>query len=447
MTALSVCGVWKSYASTVVLRGVSLAVQPGSLTAILGASGAGKTTLLRVIAGFDAVDAGTVTLAGLRVEDGRRRVRPERRHIGYVPQDGALFPHLTVRGNVAFALPRRSRRDPGVDELLALVGLSEFAGRYPHELSGGQQQRVAIARALAPRPRLVLLDEPFASLDASLRATVRADVIGALRATGTTAVLVTHDQDEALSVADYVAVLRDGVITQSGTPRSVYSGPADPWTAGFLGTANLLPGVLAAGPAGAAGVRTALGWHELRDSAQLAGAAGAVTVLIRPEQIALSPVAAPASGVSRAGALPVGAITGQVRQTRYHGHDALIAIDVGEAGTVQVRTLGSEPPAPATQVSVAVSGPVTAWFDGPDAPAGAPGAPGAPGPVAARNGQGSVLSCDLGYWTSAPTPFTCWWSTHTQGRARSRRSPTRSSFPSPPTWSRTRRCRVWGRNG
>ena len=175
---------------------------------------------------------------------------PEQRHTGYVPQDGALFPHLTVRANAAFALPRRERGGAFVDEMLELVGLADLGARYPHELSGGQQQRVAIARALASRPRLVLLDEPFAALDASLRSAVRADVLGALRATGTAGVLVTHDQDEALSAADSVAVLRDGVITQAGPPQSVYAGPADPWTAAFVGTANLLPGVCGPGPAG-----------------------------------------------------------------------------------------------------------------------------------------------------------------------------------------------------
>src|ERR1700677_2573069 len=247
MNALEVTDVWKSYGATPVLRGVSLSVADSSLTAILGASGAGKSTLLRVVAGFEAADAGTVSLGGVLTDDGRRRVPPERRHIGYVPQDGALFPHLTVRANAAFALPRRARRSAFVTEMLDLVGLADFGGRYPHELSGGQQQRVAIARALASRPRLVLLDEPFAALDDSLRSSVRADVLAVLRATGTTGVLVTHDQDEALSVADFVAVLRDGTITQSGAPRSVYSAPADPWTAAFVGTANLLPGVLEAG--------------------------------------------------------------------------------------------------------------------------------------------------------------------------------------------------------
>jgi iron(III) transport system ATP-binding protein len=379
--------VWKSYSGTPVLRGVSLEVQAESLTAILGASGAGKTTLLRVIAGFEAVDAGTVMLGGLWADDGRRRLPPERRHIGYVPQDGALFPHLTVRGNVAFALPRRARHDSAVDELLALVGLSEFGGRYPHELSGGQQQRVAIARALAPRPWLVLLDEPFAALDASLRATVRADVLGALRATGTTAVLVTHDQDEALSAADYVAVLRDGVITHEGTPRAVYSAPSDPWTAGFLGIANLLPGVPAAGgagPSGVAGVRTALGWHELRDSGQLNGASGEVTVLIRPEQIALSPSAP--SGAEGARAI-AGRVTGKVTQTRYFGHDVLVAVDVPGAGPIQVRALGTlefEPPAPGDEVSLTASGPVTAWQTA------ATERGNESGPVGMRRSQGTV---------------------------------------------------------
>jgi iron(III) transport system ATP-binding protein len=381
MMALTVSEVRKAYSGTQVLRGVSLSVRAGTLTAILGASGAGKTTLLRVIAGFEPADGGSVTLGDVVVDDGRRRVPPERRHIGYVPQDGALFPHLTVRGNAAFALPRRSRRGPFVDEMLALVGLGDLGSRYPHELSGGQQQRVAIARALASRPRLVLLDEPFAALDASLRATVRADVLGALRAVGTTAVLVTHDQDEALSVADYVAVLRDGVITQAGPPRSVYSVPADPWTAAFLGTANLLPGVLSSGPDGSRGVRTVLGWHELRGAGQILDE-GEVTVLIRPEQITLSrpsPSVVPGSPDAPPGA-SLGAVTGKISETRYHGHDALIAVDVAEAGLLQVRELGTEPPQPGDEVSLAVNGPVTAWT----AERGDPADPACPAGAAAR---------------------------------------------------------------
>ncbi len=352
MMELTVSDVHKAYGGTPVLRGVTLNVAPGSLTAIVGASGAGKTTLLRVIAGFEGADSGLVTLGAQQVDDGRRRVAPEKRHIGYVPQDGALFPHLTVRGNVAFGLRHGERRGGRVAELLSLVGLSGYAGRYPHELSGGQQQRVAIARALATMPRLVLLDEPFAALDAGLRAAVRADVLGAVRTVGATGVLVTHDQDEALSVADYVAVLRDGVITQSAPPRTAYSTPADPWTAGFLGTANLLPGALTAAPSGLPGVRTALGWHELRKTGEVSDDAGEVIVLIRPEQVALEP-----SAPSRA----AGRITGQVTEVRYHGHDALITVDVAAAGQLRVRTAGSEPPSAGDEVTLAVRGQVTAW--------------------------------------------------------------------------------------
>ena len=352
MMALEADGVWKSYGTVAVLRGVSLSVRPGALTAILGSSGAGKTTLLRVVAGFEPADAGTVTLGGMTVDGKRERVPPERRHIGYVPQDGALFPHLTVHANVAFGLARGSaggrggRRGGLVGEMLDLVGLADLGGRYPHELSGGQQQRVAIARALASRPRLVLLDEPFAALDASLRSTVRADVLGALRATGTTGVLVTHDQDEALSVADYVAVLRDGTVTQAGTPAEVYSAPVDPWTAAFVGTANLLPGVLEA-DAGEPRVRTALGSHALRDGVierQRAAGGLEVTVLVRPEQVTLS-----------------GGVAGTVCETSYHGHDALVTVDVAGLGRVRSRTPGAAAPALGDKVALGVADPVTAW--------------------------------------------------------------------------------------
>ena len=227
--------------------------------------------------------------------------------------------------------------------MLDLVGLADLGARYPHELSGGQQQRVAIARALASRPRLVLLDEPFAALDASLRSTVRADVLGALRATRTTGVLVTHDQDEALSAADHIAVLRDGTVTQAGRPASVYSAPADPWTAAFVGTANLLPGVLEAdGPAGPR-VRTALGSHALRADG-LTGSRD-VIVLVRPEQVTLS------------GSAAIGTITA----ARYHGHDAMVSVDVAGVGPVQARTSGAAVPALGDKVTLGVDGPVTAW--------------------------------------------------------------------------------------
>ena len=357
MDALEVTDVWKSYGATPVLRGVSLAVADSSLTAILGASGAGKSTLLRVVAGFEAADAGTVSLDGTVTDDGRRRMPPERRQIGYVPQDGALFPHLTVRANAAFALPRRERRGAFVNEMLDLVGLADFGRRYPHELSGGQQQRVAIARALASRPKLVLLDEPFAALDASLRSSVRADVLGALRATATAGVLVTHDQDEALSCADTVAVLHDGAILQVGAPRSVYSTPADPWTAAFLGTANLLPGVPEQSSAGGAQVRTALGRHVLRDAEQTA-VAGRLSVLIRPEQISLTGWA---HGTGASGQESEDAVTGKVTDIRYHGHDVLVTVDVAGSGPVQARVSGAESPSSGDEVALVVVDPVVAW--------------------------------------------------------------------------------------
>jgi len=345
-----------------VLRGVDLRAEPGTLTAILGASGTGKTTLLRVIAGFESADEGVVSLAGTVVEEaGRRHVPPERRRIGYVPQEGALFPHLTVRANAAFALPRRLRRGSRPDGVLSLLGLDGLGGRYPHELSGGQQQRVAVARALASEPGLVLLDEPFSSLDAALRAAVRADVLGVLRASGTTAVLVTHDQDEALSAADHVAVMREGVIVQADSPREVYTHPADPWTASFVGTANLLSGVVADGAA-----RTVLGSHPLH--AGNGPAAGPATVLIRPEQLVLGP---PDGGAPAA----------RVMESRYHGHDALITMRLEPAVNGQrpaaaetapapdappellhARIICGGPPAAAGEkVGVRVSGEVVAW--------------------------------------------------------------------------------------
>jgi iron(III) transport system ATP-binding protein len=377
MRSLAVEGLTKSFRDTPVLRGIDLLVEPGSLTAILGSSGAGKTTLLRVVAGFEAADQGTVRLDGTVVDDGRRRLPPEQRRIGYVPQDGALFPHLTVRANAAFSLPRRERHGPRPDEILRLVGLAGLGHRFPHQLSGGQQQRVAIARALASRPRLVLLDEPFASLDAALRTSVRADVLGVLRSTGTTALLVTHDQDEALSAADYVAVMRDGKITQAGPPREIYQRPADPWTATFVGTANLLPGR----PAGGGEVCTVLGRHQMQAAPGAPGTsldtatAADVTVLIRPEQIRLVP---PQPGASAA----------RVSEAHYHGHDALIMVQPDEAaepsggdgagtpgtagpgrnGVLHVRVTGSDLPAPGDRVGLEVHGPVVAWSA--DAPSG-----------------------------------------------------------------------------
>jgi iron(III) transport system ATP-binding protein len=348
MTGLAVENLHKAYPGTPVLRGIDLTVKTGTLTAILGSSGSGKTTLLRVITGFAHADRGSVTVDGTIMDDGRHRVRPEQRRIGLVPQDGALFPHLTVCANVAFPLPRKDRHGSRPAEMLELVGLSELAARYPHQLSGGQQQRVALARALASRPGLILLDEPFSSLDAGLRATVRADVLAVLRATGTTTVLVTHDQDEALSAADQVAVLRGGRIIQTGTPRELYQCPADPRTAAFVGIANLLQGTW-----DGTSVTTALGRHGIQAGLQ-APAPGQVTVLIRPEQIFLT--------------LPgTDTIAARVTATHYFGHDAVVAVRpdrfgpaVRDGEELQVR-VNSDPPEPGAFVSLTVRGSVAAW--------------------------------------------------------------------------------------
>ena len=277
MTGFDVRGVHKSYGGHRVLRGVDLIIETGSLTAILGASGSGKTTLLRVLAGFERADAGNVTMGDRVVDDGHRHLAPERRRVGYVPQEGALFPHLSVAGNVAFGLDRAARRGGRVNELLELVGLADLGHRYPHQLSGGQQQRVALARALAINPTMVLLDEPFSSLDAALRASVRADVVTALRTAGATALLVTHDQDEALSMADRVAVLRDGVIAQIGAPQQLYDRPADVDLAGFLGEANVVPGRVHDGR-----IHTALGVLALQDGSPSGSSALPDSPIVRP---------------------------------------------------------------------------------------------------------------------------------------------------------------------
>ena len=240
---LGVEGVSKSYGKVAAARDLELTAEPGELITVIGPSGCGKSTLLRLVAGLDRPDAGTIRIEGEEVAGPRAWVQPERRRVGLVFQDHALFPHLDVTHNIAFGLDRLSRagRRERVDEVLAIARLGELARRYPHELSGGEQQRVALARALAPRPALVLLDEPFSSLDETLRAQVRADTIAMIRDTGTTAMLVTHDQTEALSVGDRVVVMHRGRIEQADTPVSVFERPSTRFVASFMGDAAFLP--------------------------------------------------------------------------------------------------------------------------------------------------------------------------------------------------------------
>jgi iron(III) transport system ATP-binding protein len=326
-----------------VLRGVSLEVPQGTFTAVLGPSGSGKTTLLRAVAGFGRPEEGTIEIGGRVVDGAGVFVPPSKRGIGYVPQEGSLFPHLDIAANIGFGLPRGQRK-ARVAELLELIGMPDLGHRYPHQLSGGQQQRVALVRALAPGPALVLLDEPFSSLDAGLRASVRADVREILRTFDMTAILVTHDQDEALSMADQVVVLRDGVVVQQGAPQELYDNPADQRLARFVGDANLVIGVLAGEK-----VRSVLGTLPTRAVDGLDDGSR-VTALVRPEQIKILPEGD-------------GDLAGSVVSCEYFGHDTLLSItpDSDGADPLIVRT-GFEGSLPVgTRVSLTVSGAVTVW--------------------------------------------------------------------------------------
>lgn len=280
MTGIALHGIAKSYRGQPALRDVSLVLPDGGVLALLGPSGCGKTTLLRLIAGFERADAGEITLGSEIIASATRFLSPERRHVGYVPQEGALFPHLTVAGNVGYGLPRRERKGPRVAEVLALVGLADLADRYPHQLSGGQQQRAALARALAPRPALILLDEPFNALDLELRRSMSEDVAALLRRTKTTTVLVTHDPSEAFATADMVAVMGGGAVMQCAAPDVVYRTPASAGVARLTGAVILLHGTVRQG-----GIATALGLLPAHGDPQQEGRQ--VKAMLRPEQVTL----------------------------------------------------------------------------------------------------------------------------------------------------------------
>ena len=328
----------KTFGPVTALDGVDLAVPAGSLTALLGPSGCGKTTLLRVVAGFERPDGGSVSVGGRVVAGPGVHVPPERRRVGIVPQEHALFPHLSVAANVGYGLGRGAGRAPRVEQVLALAGLGGLGERMPHELSGGQQQRVALARALAPEPSVVLLDEPFGSLDAALRAELRLEIATVLRQSGATAVLVTHDQDEALSMADLVAVMRDGRIVQLGAPDDVYCRPADLWVAGFVGRANVIGGEMV-GPgkvACALGILEAVGGRP----------SGPVRLAVRPEQLRL---------------VSDGAGDGRVEHRQYFGHDALLAVLLPDGTRLLARTASGAALPVGAVVTVACEGPVVCF--------------------------------------------------------------------------------------
>ena len=349
MSVITCTGITKSYGSTPVLRGLDLEVPDGTVVTVLGESGSGKTTLLRMIAGFDRPDTGTIVIDDQVVDSADQFVPPERRRIGYVAQEGNLFPHLTIAKNIAFGLPRRERGSGRVEELLDLVGLGGMGKRYPHQLSGGQQQRVALARALAPRPNVVLLDEPFSSLDAGLRASLRFDVMRILRQQRATTVFVTHDQQEALSVADLAGIVNSGQIGQFAAPETLYSRPADPGIARFLGDANIVPGTVSADM-----VNTAFGQLNLADGSS--PPAGPVTVLLRPEQISLQTQNGQPCGPGQA--------MGEVIHREYYGHDCVVLVTTDDGGhPLRVRVQGRSPVQAGDKVLISAAGDVIAWPD------------------------------------------------------------------------------------
>ena len=345
MTALELSGVSKCFGDLQVLDSVDLVVPEATIMALLGSSGSGKSTLLRIVAGFEHVSAGTVTIGGVLVDDGVRSMAPERRKVGYVSQDGSLFPHLNVERNVLFGLPRAKRRKGGADELLEQVGLGGLSQRRPHELSGGQRQRVALARAMALDPTLILLDEPFGALDESMRAEVRDEIVSVLRSLKAAAILVTHDQDEALSVADRVAVLQHEVIVQEAPPDVLYEHPSDPELARFLGDANVLEGERDGGRA-----NTILGTVLLDDDC--AGCSGRVKVVLRPEQL----------GIVNEGS----GTAGTVVRHQYFGHDAITHVQTDEGTVVAVRHEPRRRLLVGDAVGVVVLSPARAFVGGPE---------------------------------------------------------------------------------
>jgi iron(III) transport system ATP-binding protein len=327
-------GLRKSYGDVLAVASVDLEVEAGSICALLGPSGCGKTTTLRLIAGLERPDAGEIAIGERTLNDPGTFVPPERRRIGMVFQDYALFPHLDVAGNVGYGLGRRPN-ERRVAEVLELVGLGADANRSVHELSGGQQQRVALARALAPTPELVLLDEPFSNLDASLRDRLRSEVRQILGDAGVTALFVTHDQAEALSIADTVAVMNEGLIEQVGTPEEAYSRPASRWVASFLGEIEVVPGESVGGR-----VECELGSvpaeHELE---------GPVDVLIRPESVAI--------GLSG----PQNAADAEVVARSFYGHDQLVELKLPSGRVVRSRRFGFPAWHEGDRVRVWVDGP------------------------------------------------------------------------------------------
>lgn len=309
------------------LNGLELEVPAGAILALLGPSGCGKTTALRVIAGFERPDTGSVDIAGLRVVDDALNLPPEKRRVGMVFQEYALFPHMTVAANVAYGLDRSGTARVG--EVLQLVGLAAHGERMPHELSGGEQQRVALARALAPEPAVILMDEPFSNLDAGLRDRMRREVRTILKEAETTTVFVTHDQEEALAIADIVAVMRRGKVVQVGPPQHVYRRPASAWIAQFVGESEFVDGVADVGQ-----VATPLGTFP-----QFGALRGPVRVMIRPEWV--HPIRAD-DGLAL------------VVDREFYGHDQLLVLELADGRRIAARTGSNHVIGPGDRVDIGI---------------------------------------------------------------------------------------------
>jgi iron(III) transport system ATP-binding protein len=331
---LRALGVTKSFRDVAALDGASVSVEEGEALALLGPSGCGKTTLLRIVAGLEKPDTGRVVVAGDTLTAPDRFVPPEQRRIGMVFQDWALFPHMTVARNVGFGLSREEIASGRVAETLEMVGLGGYQDRRPDELSGGQAQRVALARALAPRPRVMLFDEPFSNLDTELRGQVRADVTRLLREVGMTSVFVTHDQEEAFVLGDTVAVMRAGRVLQVDSPAGIYSSPASPWVASFVGEANILPGEASAGS-----IVTAIGRLPAHN-----GASGSCHAVVRPEYLAV------ADGTDAT-----------ISSVEFYGHDSTYEVAMRGA-TYTVRVAAAPTYRPGDSVNLTYVGPAVVAF-------------------------------------------------------------------------------------